>query len=99
MGTQSHPLTLQVFLPGDSDEAPSIVAQAPIEEMRKQMPPPIGVEDMSTYASLQAVVILTPATIKHPGLIRVRALCGDNLLKMGALKIEKAPQNPPQHQT
>lgn len=92
-GTQSHSLTLQLFLPGDHENTPSVVGHVPIEEMRKQLLP--QADHDNTYGSLQANFILSPAVLKQPGVIRVRALCGDKILKMGSLKIEKAPQGQP----
>jgi hypothetical protein len=84
-GTRTGPLELRVFLPGDHGDKPSMVGAFPIEELRN---PPPG--QMGEFAIVQLRVIISPFVVKEAGHIKVRAYCDDDILRMGALKIEKA---------
>jgi hypothetical protein len=98
-GTCSHPLALKLFLLGDSKDIPTMSANINIEELRIQAAnmasggpqDNFDGDDQPKYYSLVSHFILAPMIIKQNGSIRVRAFCGDDIVKMGALRIEKVP--------
>jgi hypothetical protein len=97
-GESSHPLTIKVFLPGDSDDVPSIAGEISIDELRKIRAASVQASNESDgvkYSSLTTYLFFAPLVLNREGLIRVRAFCGDDVIKMGALKIERAPTSPP----
>jgi hypothetical protein len=36
-------------------------------------------------------VVLSPVTLQNPGLIKVRAFCGEEVVRLGALLVQRAP--------
>jgi hypothetical protein len=88
----SHSTTFKVFLPGDPDDVPTLVGQVPLDEMRKAhvLQRELIDSSESKYFGLFANFIFAPLQLKEPGLIRVRAVCGDDVYKIGSLRIEKA---------
>ena len=100
IGSRSDPLVLKIFLPGDPDDAPTFSAQVPVDELRKAGEA-LSSEEKKTengeikFHIMQAPIILSPFVLKGPGAIKVRAVCGDEIIRMGALTIEKAAVAPP----
>jgi hypothetical protein len=101
IGEFSHPLAIRIFLPGDPDDAPSLSGSLPIEEMRRtqaELRETVWDESMKMerpkfeYFSIGSSVIFAPLILKSPGMIKVRALCGSDVLRMGSLRIERKSQ-------
>ena len=89
------PVRINVFMPNDPDEKPSFQAEMPPEAAQH------AVEDAQELASREGPqaaafvtaymqVAFTPATITQPGLVRVRAIRGDELIRLGTLDVRPA---------
>jgi hypothetical protein len=78
-----------VFLPGDAEDKPSIEALMPEEAgqhalsqvMNSQLP----VQREAIYANLNSTFTFFNLVIKEPGLIRVRAVRDQELVRLGTL--------------
>jgi len=93
---------LRIFLPGDPDEIPSIQAQAgenahgaivaaAAAETDALHPDSQGlIED--GYIALNNHLRLGQLVIKQPGVLKVRALVGDNMVRLGGLLISPSLQ-------
>jgi len=86
-------LTLQIYMPGDEDEQPSFSRNVSLTNVRKAaQEKPRFLEDTpieDRRIGLQIQFVASPANIQRPGIIRVRAKCGDDLIKLGALIVEQ----------
>jgi hypothetical protein len=86
-------LGIRVFLPHDSDDNASIqadmadVADTTIADSTKAA----GLESLAddSVISLQANLILAPFTILQPGLVKVRVLRQNDLVRLGTLTIHQ----------
>ena len=81
-------LKLNVFFPGDDDDNPAFSMDISIP---KERPGPIGDPGPYPRASLTSPIVLDGVEIKERGRIRVRMYRGDEIIKLGALTIEKNP--------
>jgi hypothetical protein len=86
-----------IFLPGDSDEAPSI--QSEVKEAAEG--PTLGqadlvsdflTEEQKAYIALRANFVCAPLTINQSGTIKVRAVHKDRLIRLGSLAVIQPPQ-------
>lgn len=84
-GESADPVYLRVYFPGESDDEPSYEMKLPMEEARASKPPE-GSDDPVLVVSVKAVRP-TPI-INQTGLIRVRAVRGDEYLSLGHLRVE-----------
>src|ERR1700730_17425735 len=93
------PVKFWIFVPGDPDEKPSIEAGMPEEAAEQTI---ANVKTMAAaaqgtiqqpYATLFSQMILTPFPIREPGILKVRAVRGDRLIRLGALRIKVADQS------
>jgi hypothetical protein len=92
------PIKFWIFVPGDSDEKPSIelvipdeAAQQTIDNVMKMAA--TAQETMQhPYATIFSQMILSPFLIREPGMLKVRAVRGDRLIRLGALLIKAADQ-------
>lgn len=94
---------IRIYLPGDSDEQPSIQTGLSEQDMRSgaseaqtrldSIPDAIG-----RYIVLRHNLVLAPLVISQAGMIKVRAVRGDTLVRIGSLQIHRAslpaPPNP-----
>lgn len=80
---------LRIFLPGDTDEKPSIEAETVpgmvLPDNEKNLP----------MILMGAQLVFTPLTLNQPGLIKVRAVRNGLLHRLGTLQIIKAPSPSP----
>jgi hypothetical protein len=74
-------ITLNVFLPGDDEEKPSISGTLPAGEA--------SIEPGQHY-STEAKVIFAPLVLPRAGEIKVRFKVNDEIIKAGVLKVDKA---------
>ena len=81
-------VTLAVYLPGDEDGNPSIKGAIPISEMVAKADPPSRGGD--TFREFQVVIVASPLTLKQSGRIKVRAIGGAGVIKLGSLRVEQA---------
>jgi hypothetical protein len=89
------PFTLWIFLPGDADDKPSIIAEMPEEAARAAIEEAKATAERMTaegvFATLNSQFAITPLHIAQPGLLKVRAVRGDQLIGLGSLNIVPAP--------
>jgi len=97
------PVKINVFLPGDPDEKPSVQAEMPPEATQHAVESSEALESRahtkpaSSFVTANMQLALTPLTISQPGLILVRAVRGDELIRLGTLVVDAAtevPQSP-----
>lgn len=80
---------LQIFLPGDADDSPSIISELKFAEGAKiAIPPPEG--ETTKLLGLHADLVLAPLVLKSEGTIRVRILKNQKPIKLGQLYVRKA---------
>lgn len=85
---------IRIFMPGDADDAPSIVADmtelaagaaaANAAQFKPPLPTPPG---ETSVISLTANVLVSPLVIASPGYIRVRIARQGNLVRIGTLSV------------
>ena len=96
-GESTEPVRIEVSLPGDEIDKPAIVADLPIDQMRNRPPPSDpGADD--PRLGVQFHMGLTPLQILKEGRIKVRAIRGEDVIRLGSLLIRSdAPEavNPP----
>ena len=86
-GESADPVTLSIYLPGDSDDAPTVKSDVPIEPMRSQeTPADIVLDDPVISVAMQ--IVLAPLEIKSEGLIKVRAYRGDLEIRLGTIRVQ-----------
>jgi len=85
-----HPDTVQlmVYLPGDPDDQPRVKGELPVGQVMKNVPAPAKSTDV---LEIQTVMVFAPLTIRSEGLIRVRAVRSDEVVKLNSLSVVKAP--------
>jgi hypothetical protein len=95
---------LQIFLPGDPEDAPSIqakghestegaVAAATAAATDALHPDARGPEE-DRYVILHNQLRFTQLMIKQPGVVKVRAVIGDDMIRLGSLRVSPPPQIP-----
>ena len=90
------PIKFVVFLPGDPEDKPSIefgtpqeVNEAVLAQAEARTVALGGSPDFATFA---AQVGLGNLPIPEPGVMKVRAIRGEQLIRLGSLRISRAPQ-------
>lgn len=99
--TETGPLVLKIYLPGDPADAPTVNNVFPHEEMRNAPRPELGMKEYAgekpdPTMQIRLPIEITPVTLKEAGMIRVRMQVGDRLIRMGS--IEVMYQEPPEAQ-
>ena len=89
---------IQIFVPGDSSDAPSIVAEAGetvdgvVQDMADMNSNSFGIpESERTYIKIFANMQFENFLLKEEGLIKVRADVGGKRYKIGSLRVTKSP--------
>jgi hypothetical protein len=84
-------IPLQIFLPGDEPDSPSVAGELPyqegaVAEIRSRFP---AVDDPITEAGMRILLIVTfaPLNITKPGLIKVMMKYQDEVIELGTLRI------------
>jgi len=94
-GESTDPVRLAIFLPGDTNDAPTVNAELPVEQMRSR-PAPSMMEFDDPAITVMMHVVIAPLRINEEGLIKVRAYRGDLEIKLGAIHVlSKPPENEP----
>jgi hypothetical protein len=90
-GESDEPVKLQLFYPGVSfDDEPSMEAEIPVEGMRVQpLPSDPDADDPQVGIVMQFQV--SPFEVKQEGRIRVRAVRGDTIIRLGSLMLQFVP--------
>jgi hypothetical protein len=97
---------LRVFLPGDAEDAASIQVEAgetvdgtivaATSAEVDTLHPDAQVPDEERYVSMHANMRFAQFEIKRPGIIKVRGVVGDSIVRLGGMRISPPPQsNPP----
>lgn len=88
------PIKFVIFLPGDADDKPSIVAELPEQAARDviaNVQKTISLDPANAFATVQTNFNFAMLPIPKSGLLKVRAVRGDNLFRLGTLLIEAFP--------
>ncbi len=90
---------IQIFLPGDADNSPSVTSELKFAEGAKiATPTPAG--EPKTLLGLHADLVLAPVVLKSEGAIKVRILRDQKEIKLGRLFVRKAsPTTAPKPET
>lgn len=83
-----------VYFPGDKEDAPTFSQHIDVKLEHSLFPQPDPKEypDPSDQFGLNHPFLFSPAVIKQPGYIRVRAIAGGERIKVGALKVREASE-------
>ena len=96
LGSEPKPTSIQIFMPGDRDEQPGMTADLPVDDIRKMPVPALGTElglPPPEFLSLGMQVAFAPLQLKNPGVIRVTANRGGEKIRLGSLRVLRAPPN------
>jgi hypothetical protein len=85
-GEGTEPLELRVFRPTDSESAPT--QRIAIPPRTHGLPPVAEGED--PRANLNFFIQFAPLEIKQPGFVRVRMKKGDDIVRLGSLRVTLA---------
>jgi hypothetical protein len=89
-------LNVGIYFPGDDEENPSVRAVLPVSkvdaEIQAQRP---SIEAKISSIEVGTHILLAPVTLKQRGRIRVRAERDGGSIKLGSLRIERAPTRAP----
>jgi hypothetical protein len=77
---------LEIFLPGDSEDVPSIVSEIPFDQIRA-MPKLEGTHDDDMRIGATFNLVVSPLNILKEGHIRVRAIRGDQIVRLGRIRV------------
>ena len=91
-GESTEPVALHVFLPGDSDDSPTLKTELPIDRARSQPPKP-ATPDADPLIGVVMIVEFTPLKLETEGLIRVRAYRGDLEIRLSTLSVVGPPED------
>jgi len=92
LGACSEQINLKVFVPGNEGDVAVVEGVLPMDDVRQMPPPPITDADAEpSYIEVASNIIFTPLVFPRPGLIKVRAFCGEEVIRLGSLQILKAP--------
>jgi hypothetical protein len=92
------PIQLLVYLPGDSDDAPTTKfdfplppeMQTPWADGKDPMWPAAQMSDVDRAHMLRHHLVISPAVLKEEGFIRVRMMYGEQRVRLGVLKVHVA---------
>jgi hypothetical protein len=84
-----QPTALRIYLPGDEEEKPSIETEFPLIEGFLKDQAPSG---ENPFVAALARFVVSPLVINRPGTMKVRAVQGDEMVRLGALQVLPAPQ-------
>jgi hypothetical protein len=92
---------IKIFLPGDAEDKPSIEGELPYLKSDPNHPLLKSMESILSpgdplYLNLVGQFSFAPLVIKQPGAIRVRAVRGDELIRIGALAVLGVPNPQPE---
>jgi hypothetical protein len=94
LGIDLKPTSIRISIPGEPEDAPGIVAELPMAEIRRSPMPSLG-EDLGLpppkFLQVGTQVVLGALQLKSPGLISVTARRGDEIIHLGNLRILRAP--------
>jgi len=91
-----EPVILQIYMPGDEDGKPSFFGELEnAAEIRKTTKlAPESDPNVTRYLQIASNIIASPIGIERAGEIKIRALCGSEVAKLGSLLVRQAPPSP-----
>lgn len=94
-GESTENVQLQIYMPEDSSDSPSMKLDVPVEHFRQAATEPLNLIDAesSPIISGQFIVEIVPLKIKKEGHIKVRALRGEAKYALGALLIKASQRD------
>jgi hypothetical protein len=84
------PTGIWIFLPNDPDDLPSIKMDV-LEDAAKLIENARTASPDAVFGTMVRNVFVSPLPLLGPGSIKVRAVRGDELVRLGALEVKKAP--------
>lgn len=90
---KEEPVVWQIYLPGDDEKMPSLqfpVPDAPEMRIAVKRHPTDEDSNETHYLQIATNLIFSPLVFNQPGKLRVRALCGSIMVKLGSLRITRA---------
>jgi hypothetical protein len=94
------PIKFVIFLPNDPDDKPSVefgIADKTVEETLKKVEDRIAIENRGEkigFAVFRTQISINNLVITEPGSMKVRAVRGEQLIRLGSLEIDAAPGTP-----
>jgi hypothetical protein len=85
-------VSIEVHLPGDDDDKPSMKAEFSLEEAVAKMPPPSDIDD--PFIGIGMKFEFHPLELKSEGRIQVSAVKGGKRYRIGSLKVISRPPAP-----
>lgn len=93
----AKPSRVNIYFPDSKDDEPAVTAEIspPDENEVEKTKKGLGAGTIAILAT-NIPIVISPAVINSEGLIKVRVVCGDTILKAGTLKITRidAPLSP-----
>jgi hypothetical protein len=89
-----------MVLPGASEDSPSLSLDIPPEVSQEAMQnasktsSDLGID--AVYTTVGGPVVLTNLILPHPGVLMIRAVRGDELIRLGSLQILQGPRPKPE---
>lgn len=92
--TRDFPIEINIYLPGDAEDKPSLSAVVPADQEAAKT----ALADLPWHATNQSQLlarstfnwIVSPLVLKEPGVIRVRAKYAGDSLRCGSLQVVSA---------
>lgn len=89
-GESDAPVQIKVYFPGDAEDSPAVAVDLPISEVRN-MPLPEYADAKDARIGASFNLIFPPLTISQEGYIRVLAVRGADIIKLGRLRVRVLP--------
>ena len=84
---------IRIYFPGDPDDTPSTRISVPVEPLRLVVAPAELLSD-DPFSMAAVPLVMSPVVLKHEGKIKVRAVRGDTVVRLGSLTIRTVIQAP-----
>jgi hypothetical protein len=90
------PIKFVMFLPGDADDKPSVESELPEEAVKDAVAnaeklKSMAIDSKNLFATIHANFNFAHLPIAKPGILKVRAVRGDQMIRLGSLLIEAEP--------
>lgn len=89
IGTETEPVTIRLYMPGDDDTA---AAQFVIPQDWRAQPSFPDTDFIPRFHTVYVPIVIGPLVLKQKGYVRVLATVGDRTIRLGVLRVERAPQ-------
>jgi hypothetical protein len=96
---RSGNIIFNIFLPGDAEDVPSVALDFPFEEARNnalaQALPDQSDPDIESLVRIDVPCVVAPFVIQRAGILKIRAKFDNDVIKIGALRIDHVPEPSP----